>query len=285
MSSLLTNRHISLERLKESDIPSIVPVELELRDWAIRILSADTLEEKLFSPSLLTDLTPGTSLIWKEPTRPSSMQFKAHSRKEKLPPLHELKHPDKRAICLHRFAGHELLAVEIMAFALLAFPEAPKHFRKGLANTLKEEQGHVRLYMKRMEEMGIQFGDLPLYRHFWAYTPFLTTPLRYVSLMSLTFEMANLDFAPIYGSRFEKYGDALSSQLMQQILTDEISHVSFGCQWLKKWKSTAGSEWETWLQNIPPQMTVNRAKGFEFIEDHRIAAGIPSHWIENLKNA
>jgi uncharacterized ferritin-like protein (DUF455 family) len=258
---------------------------MELREWAISILSADSLEYKLYSPEVLTDLEPGAALLWKEPVRPPSMQFKAHSRKEKLPPLHELKHQDKRAVCLHRFAGHELLAVEIMAYALLAFPYAPKHFRKGLANTLKEEQGHVRLYMKRMEELGLKFGDLPLYRHFWAYTSSLTTPLKYVSLMSLTFEMANLDFAPLYGSRFARYGDTLSSELMQQILKDEIAHVSFGCQWLKKWKSNENSEWQTWLDNIPPLMTANRAKGNEFIRSHRDAAGIPPDWIDNLQNA
>jgi uncharacterized ferritin-like protein (DUF455 family) len=256
---------------------------MELREWAIAILSGDSLEQKLFSPSIFTDEKPGAACIWKEPARAASLQFKPHSRKEKLPPLHELAHPDKRAACLHRFAGHELLAVEIMAFALLAFPEAPKHFRKGLANTLKEEQEHVRLYIKRMAEMGVQFGDLPLYRHFWAYTPFLTSPLHYVSLMSLTFEMANLDFAPLYGSRFEKHGDHLSSELMQRILKDEISHVSFGYQWLKKWQLKGDTEWQTWMQHIPSRMLPSRAKGSIYLSEPRISAGISKDWIENLE--
>src|SRR5579872_2582565 len=116
---------------------------MELRDWAIRILSADTLKEKLLTPKELTDFSPGPALFWKEPTRPPGMGFFRHTRKDRLPSFHEHHEADKRAECLHRFAGHELLAVEIMAFALLAFPEAPKHFRKGLAHTLLEEQGHV----------------------------------------------------------------------------------------------------------------------------------------------
>lgn len=258
---------------------------MELRDWAIHILGADTLEGKLFVPSVLTDAESGTPLFWKEPTRPTALQFKPHSRKQKLPPLHELAHADKRAACLHRFAGHELLAVEIMAFALLAFPEAPKHFRKGLANTLKEEQGHVRLYMARMAEMGMQFGDLPSYKHFWAYTHFLTSPLQYVSLMSLTFEMANLDFAPIYGSRFAQYGDVQSSELMKQILIDEIEHVSFGFNWLNKWKGENDSPWNTWLASIPERMLPSRACGPQFHSDHRKAAGIPADWIQALHNS
>ena len=135
---------------------------MELREWAIRILSADTLEEKLLCPAVLTDYDPGPPLIFNEPVRPTGMGFHRRTKEEKLPPFQDHKSEDKRAICLHRFAGHELLAVEIMAHALTAFPDAPKAFRKGVAHTLKEEQGHVKMYMTRMEQMGLRFGDLPL---------------------------------------------------------------------------------------------------------------------------
>lgn len=256
---------------------------MELREWAIRVLGADTLEEKLFCPPELTDKEPGTPLLWKEPTRPAGMSFKRHTHKEKLPAFHEHRNPDKRAQCLHRFAGHELLAVEIMAYALLAFPDAPKHFRKGVANTLREEQGHVRLYMARMEEMGLRFGDFALYKHFWAHTPFLTTPIRYLSVMSLTFEMANLDFAPLYGKSFARCGDTQSAALMQTILEDEIRHVSFGKHWLTKLKDETRTEWDVWVENLPPLMTPKRAKGFIYHEDHRRDAGIPDDWNEKLK--
>ena len=120
-----------------------------------------------------------------------------------------------------------------MAYALLRFPEAPSTFRRGVANTLKEEQEHVRLYLRQMERLGIRFGDLPLYRHFWCHTPYLTSPISYISVMSLTFEMANLDFAPMYGQSFDRHGDKEAAALMARILKDEISHVSFGWHWLK----------------------------------------------------
>lgn len=258
---------------------------MEFRDWAIRILSADTLEDKLFAPQHLTDKQPGSPCIWQEPSRPAHMQFQRHSRDEKLPPFHEHMMQDKRAACLHRFAGHELLAVEIMAFALLAFPEAPRHFRRGLAHTLQEEQGHVRLYIDRLSSMGVAFGDLPLYRHFWTYTPFMTSPLRYISIMSLTFEMANLDFAPLYGKSFARHGDDLSAALMQQILQDELSHVAFGWHWLQKTKSEGEDPWTAWTSNLPSRLSPSRAKGFLFFEENRRMAGLPEDWIANLKNS
>ncbi len=211
------------------------------------------------------------------------MSFKRHTSKEKLPTFADHGDPDKRAVCLHRFAGHELLAVEIMAYALLAFPDAPKHFRRGVANTLREEQGHVMLYIKRMEEMGLKFGDLPLYRHFWSHVPFLTSPIRYISVMSLTFEMANLDFAPLYGNSFLKHGDEASALLMKQILEDEIAHVSFGWGWLKKFKKEELSTWEAWRESAPPLLTPDRARGLVVFEENRQKAGIPPEWIENFK--
>ena len=258
---------------------------MEIRDWALRILTSPSIEDKLFCPAVLTDHTPGPALNISEPSRSPDLSFRKHTRKDRLPSLLNLGSQDKRAVCLHRFAGHELLAVEIMAYALLAFPEAPKTFRKGLAHTLKEEQYHVRLYIERLSQMGVRFGDLPLYRHFWSYVHYLTTPLKYVSMMSLTFEMANLDFAPIYGSTFAEHGDFESEKLMKQIFIDEVKHVSFGSKWLKNMKDSSLSPWETWLNNIHPRVTPSRAKGPTFFPEHRQLAGIDEEWILKLKNS
>lgn len=256
---------------------------MELREWALRILSADTLEEKLFCPETLTDFSPGTSVWFNEPVRPVHMRFHKRTKEQKLPPFQEHGSEENRAVCLHRFAGHELLAVEIMAHALTAFPEAPKAFRKGIANTLKEEQGHVCLYMKRMEECGLRFGDLPLFKHFWNHLP--TSPLEYVSRMSLTFEQANLDFAPMYGKSFAHFGDEKSAALMKQILEDELRHVSFGFSWLKKLSPQKTSPWDSWIQGLGEKLSPKRAKGFVLIEENRRKAGIPEEWISQIKKA
>ena len=211
------------------------------------------------------------------------MGFNKRTKEEKLPSFQTHGKEENRAACLHRFAGHELLAVEIMAHALTAFPDAPKSFRKGIAHTLKEEQGHVRLYMQRMEEMGLRFGDLPLYRHFWNHVPYLTSPVRYVSVMSLTFEMANLDFAPLYGKSFSHFGDEKSAALMAQIVKDEINHVSFGWRWLNRLKGE-NDAWNTWVESIAPKLVPSRAKGFVLHEENRLNAGLPQSWIDKLKS-
>lgn len=258
---------------------------MELRDWATKILSGTRIEDKLFDPIVFTDKDPGPAIFWKEPVRPQGMHFQRHTpKKDKLPPLHEHNNPDKVAVCLHRFCGHELLAVEMMAHALLAFPESPKAFRMGLANTLREEQGHVRLYMARLAKLGVNFGDMPLYRHFWALTTHITSPIRFVSMMNLTLEMANLDFAPHYGSSFKRHGDLDSYELMKQILHDEIKHVSFGMGWLKKLKEKHADMFDLYQESITPLLTPKRAKGPHFQEEPRRLAKVPESWIQSLKS-
>jgi uncharacterized ferritin-like protein (DUF455 family) len=257
---------------------------VEIRDFAFGILSNDTLEGKLETPLELTDENPGAPLFFKEPARSHDLRFQKRKKEEKLPPLHELKHQDKRAICLHRFAGHELLAVEIMAYTLLAFPDAPASFRKGLAYTLKEEQEHVRLYCKRLNELGVSFGSMPIYKHFWSHTPAIKSPLHYVSTMSLTLEMANLDFAPIYGKAFLKGGDEKSADLMARILNDEIAHVGFGLKWLRNMKPSDLSEWDVWTDTLRTTLlTPRRAKGPSFHSEPREKAGVSKEWIQQLR--
>lgn len=255
---------------------------MELREWANRILEGDTLEEKLFDPGKWTDHSPGPSKFWSEPSRSGGLKF-APSNREKLPAFQEHGDPYKRAVCLHKFAGHELLAVEIMAFTLLAFPEAPANFRQGLAYTLREEQGHVRLYLAQLERLGVKFGDLPLHKNFWNHTPSIRSPKDYVSIMSLTLEMANLDFAPMYGKSFARFGDVEAAQLMKTILEDEISHVRFGWKWFQKFKGEEEA-WVSWEQSLQDTiLTPKKAKGFILHSEHRQQAGIPIDWIEKLK--
>src|SRR5207248_771837 len=127
-----------------------------------------------------------------------------------MPRATSLASPRKRAICLHFFANHELQALELMAFALLAWPAAPAGFRRGVAETLRDEQRHTALYLARMEELGLRFGEIPVTDYFWAQSKWWRTPLHYVAALSLGFEGGNLDRAPMYEELFRAAGDESS---------------------------------------------------------------------------
>src|SRR5437764_2824695 len=211
---------------------------MELRQFAERVLFGTSLEDKLYCPHLVTDFHPGPPLAAPEnPGRPTELRFKPlHSGKADFPSLHRLEDERERGRLLHFFANHELLATELMALALLRFPDAPAAFRRGLWQTLKDEQMHTRLYVQRMRECGIEFGELPVSGYFWRSVASMESPLDYVARLSLTFEQANLDFCRHFARGFDAVGDAETAALLERIYRDEIGHVAYGLKWFRKWK-------------------------------------------------
>ena len=256
---------------------------MELRSFALWILEANSLEGKFFFPEKLSDDHPGPALIINEPLRPKELCFQRHERSHKLPSFQEHKSKDKRAICLHRFAGHELLAVEMMAWAILAFPNAPKKYRMALAHQLHEEQFHTKLYITRLAEMNMKFGNEPLFRHFWNHIPYIQSIQNFISCMNLTFEQANLDFASLYSKSFEIAGDLDSAKLMQTILRDEIRHVRLGVNWLSKLKEKHQTLFESWKCNLPKTIKPEQSKGFVMHKSPRIKSGISEEWLNFLE--
>src|SRR5579859_3266934 len=249
---------------------------MELRQFAEEVLFAQTLEGKLLCPSNVTDERPGPAITAPAmPGRPPDLQFKPkNTGKAKLPSVRDLEQPAQRCRLLHFFANHELLATELMALVLLRFPDTPPAFRRGVLQTLREEQQHTRWYLDRMHECGISFGELPVSGYFWRSISSMESPLDYVAGLSLTFEQANLDFARSFSRAFAQVGDAESSRLLERIYQDEIGHVAYGLNWFRKWKDPKLSDWEAFCRQLKFPMSAQRAKGPGYNVAGRLAAGL-----------
>ena len=259
---------------------------MELRTLARDILFTPTLEARLFFPeqdlSALTDMEPGQPQPWRDPLRPAHLQIAPKKQRKPLPSPRALHDPVMRVRCLHTFANHELMALELMAWALLAFPHSPPAFRRGLAWLIKEEQEHLRLYIERIAQLGASFGDLPLNDHFWRLAPLLDTPLKWVCAMNLTFEQANLDHAPVFARHFREAGDVESAALMDQITEDEIKHVGFGVRWLQVFSGEPRASFESFVQNLTPYNDATRARGEHMNVEARRRAGLDEDFISAL---
>jgi uncharacterized ferritin-like protein (DUF455 family) len=257
---------------------------MELREFAEQVLFATTLEEKLRAPVRVTDEQPGPPLVTPAaPGRPLNLQFKPHATgKSEFPGLHRLEDKNERGKLLHFFANHELLATELMALVLLKFPDAPAAFRKGVFETLKDEQEHTRLYLERMKACDVQLGDFPVSGYFWRCVSPMEHPIDYVAGLCLTFEQANLDFAGHYGKNFAAVGDADSAKLLQKIYRDEIGHVAYGLKWFRRWKNPTESDWEAFCHTLKFPLSPQRAKGFSLNVAGRKAAGLDEHFIAEL---
>ena len=258
---------------------------MELRELAERVLFATTLEEKLQCPAVVTDEQPGTALAAPVmPGRPAELHFKTTGVGDKsgFPGLHRLDNERERGRLLHFFANHELLATELMALVLLRFPDAPAAFRRGVLQTMRDEQEHARLYLARMKACGIAFGELPVSGYFWRVVSGMSSPMDYVAGLSLTFEQANLDFARHFARGFAAAGDAETAQLLDQIYRDEIAHVAYGLKWFRRWKEPGQSDWEAFCAQLKFPLSPQRAKGVALNVEGRRAAGFDAAFIAEL---
>ncbi|MDR3459467.1 MAG: DUF455 family protein [Verrucomicrobiae bacterium] len=259
-------------------------VAMELREFAESVLFTTSLEEKLRTPAVITDDHPGAPLITPAaPGRPAQMQFKPHAAgKSEFPGLHRLEDKAERGKLLHFFGNHELLATELMALVLLKFPDAPAAFRKGVLQTLKDEQEHTRLYIERMKSCGIEFGELPVSGYFWRCVSPMENPIDYVASLCLTFEQANLDFARHFAKSFTAIGDQDTGNLLEKIYRDEIGHVAYGLKWFRRWKNPNESDWEAFCRTLKFPLSPQRAKGLTLNFAGRKAAGLDEHFIAEL---
>jgi uncharacterized ferritin-like protein (DUF455 family) len=256
---------------------------MDLRTFARTVLETEDLDFKLAPPPAeLADDDPGPAVRAAGPGRPPHLRI-APGGSVDAPSVEGLHDPAQRPRILHALANHELQAAELFAWALLAFPGAPKEFRRGLLKVLQDEQRHTRMYIARLEESGARFGDFPVSGYFWKKVDTITSPLRFICAMSLTFENANLDYTVDSAEAARRAGDAKTAAVIDRVHLDEIEHVRFGWTWLQVFKGEDESAWDVFRSNLTWPLRPLRARGTNFHRKGREAAGLDPDFIRNLE--
>lgn len=261
---------------------------MNISEFAHNILLGTSLEAKLTAPQNLDwqSQLPTSALtkLPRYPARPKGLELgRNHRQKVAFPKIADLHKSHVRGQVLHFFANHELLAIEIMALALLKFPEAPLAFRQGLVHTIAEEQAHMGLYIARMAELGVSMGDLPVNDFFWHCLSAMNKPIDFVTGMSMTFEQANLDFCVFYKKLFHQHEDTATASLLETVYQDEIRHVHHGVTWFERWRPPDEDAFTSYSKSLRLPLTPARAIGQSFDEEGRLAAGLDRNFINQLR--
>jgi len=259
-----------------------------LREFSLRILEEGGLELKLEAPSEgLVDLQPGPPLVVEHPARAPGLEFA--EKVQSLPRPGELVASDARARCLARFAHHELMAVELFAWALLAWPELPASVRRGLIGLLADEQRHCRMYLERLSAHGSALHEHELSDYFWQHTAAIAAapnpPLAFFAAVGLTLEQANLDFSLLYRDAFRSAGDEESARVCERIHEDEIGHVRQAAIWLRELAPPHQDEVTAYREAVPFPLSAARAKGRSFVVEARRRAGLSEDFIAFVRDA
>jgi uncharacterized ferritin-like protein (DUF455 family) len=256
---------------------------MEIREFARRLVTTGDLAVKLApAPAELTDESPGPPERIERPGRPPELEFQ---RRIEVPSIAGMPDPAQRPRILHALANHELQAAELFAWALLAFPDAPQDFRRGLLRILDDEQRHTRMYIARVEDAGARFGDFPVNGYFWSKIDTINSPLRFLCAMSLTFENANLDHTLDYAEAARQAGDAKTAAVIERVHRDEIDHVRFGWTWLQAFKRDDQSAWDAFQANLTWPLRPAKARGRTFHREGREAAGLDAEFIARLEES
>ncbi len=172
-----------------------------------------------------------------------------------------------------------------MALALLKFSSTPDliNFKKSIIDSLIDEQKHFKLYEEKLNSLGYEFGDFPINDYFWKQAISIKKPEHFSSMMSLTFEAANLDFSYYFYERFKEIGDLESAKILKTVFEDEISHVKSGVHFMNNWRRDL-SLWDYYRENLIFPLSPARSIGISYQARFRKAVGLDSNFISNLES-
>lgn len=135
---------------------------------------------------------------------------------------------------LHRHMNNETGAIEIAAQCLVDFPDAPWDLRMQLARQCWDEARHVQALYRRLVELGGYKGEFPISNYEWGVTCMQDSLVGRLAIQNRTFEAGLMDLLGNLRKMWRTVGDEVTAEVLENILVDEIGHVRFANQWIKK---------------------------------------------------
>ena len=172
----------------------------------------------------------------------------------------------------------------------------PEEFYRDFLIVAADEARHYQELKKRLKELGMEFGELPVHDGLWdsALNTKDSLPAR-LAIEHCTHEARGLDVLPQTIERFRKGGDEASAALLENVIyPEEITHCAAGVKYLtylynyaRDYKGDGAAEWvteaqqydsvEQWFHGLVRQYFHGLLKP-PFNEKARSAAGFSPAW-------
>lgn len=257
--------------------------------WCLAFLSAPDLAAKL-DPSPWPDT--GAPDAFGDDAEESRVPLRIHAASRPAPLVVVARSPgaprpealtDKaaRARLLHTFLHHEMQAAELFAWAVLAFPDAPRAFRAGLVRLCREELEHAQAYRVHLRAAGADYGDHPVRDWFWQRVSRCESAVQFVALQGLGLEGANLEHTARYAAHARALGDEDLARTFEHVEADEIGHVAFARTWFERFTGRA-LDYDAWRAALPEPLTPAVLQGKPLNLEARRRAGLDDVFLARL---
>jgi uncharacterized ferritin-like protein (DUF455 family) len=262
--------------------PHVWPAPNTLERAAWNYVTTTSLADKLAGPSMARSFernAPARRV--QAPGRPRELTIATRGLRTRNATVSALRSAGRRAQLFHTFLHHELQAAELMCWAVLAFPETPPSFRRGLMAICRDEVRHMRMYRDHMRALDCEYGDHPVRDWFWERVPSCRTPAEFVATMGIGFEGGNLDHAARFAQRLRAAGDPQAASIEELVGAEEEAHVRFAMRWFQRF--TGANDFTTWMASLPAPLSPLVMRGEPIAMHARRRAGLSDAFVADLR--
>ena len=143
-------------------------------------------------------------------------------------------HPEQVVEFLHRQMNEEVDSLECSARNLSDFPDADWEVRLCLARQCADEARHARMFRRLFEKRGGKVGRYPVLNfQYRIITQFDNLAAR-LAIQNRSFEAGGLDAITAGIKQTRDEGDLELSELYEAQIADEIFHVRFANEWIRR---------------------------------------------------
>lgn len=260
-----------------------------LFEAAARCLMACEVEEKLH-------LTQQTAQAWRDDLLsldckdgPEPIGEPGHPAKPVLVtpdqvPRRGLGTQEGLAALVHAMAHIEFNAINLAWDAVYRFRDLPESYYSDWITVANEEADHFQLLRTRLHELGTDYGDFTAHNGLWdmarrtAYDPMVR-----MALVPRVLEARGLDATPPIMAKLRAIGDQAALDILDIVLSDEITHVAVGDRWFRHLCAQRGLAPEATFLHLFNAFDAPRLQP-PVNEKARLEAGFSESEIETLAN-
>jgi len=165
------------------------------------------------------------------PARDSRFTVKDHWIEcPNLPP----EHPHHQLEFFQRQMNEEVNSIEASARCLADFPDAEWELRLHLARQCADESRHALMYRRMVEDRGGYIGQYPVLNFQYRIITKRSALIERLAIQNRSFEAGGIDAITFGIAAARDAGDHAVADLYEAQLADEINHVRFANEYIRK---------------------------------------------------